>query len=105
MFDVLAEPNRRRILELLLAAERSVGELVDELEVSQPTVSMHLKTLRAAGLVEVRVEANRRVYRLQPAPLRQLDDWLAPYRAAWEKRLDVLGTVLDDMDDDVGKEP
>src|SRR5919198_1965368 len=95
-FDVLAEPNRRRILDLLRTAERPVGELVQELDVSQPAVSKHLRILREAGLVDVRPDAQRRLYRVRAEPLRALDDWLAPYRARWEARLDHLERHLDD---------
>jgi DNA-binding transcriptional ArsR family regulator len=96
-FEVLAEPNRRRILDLLRTGERPVGDLVGELALSQPAVSKHLRVLREAGLVEVRAEAQRRLYRLQPGPLRELDDWLAPYRVFWADRLDALERRLDDM--------
>jgi DNA-binding transcriptional ArsR family regulator len=82
-FDVLAEPNRRRILDLLRAEERPVGELVAELSVSQPAVSKHLRILREAGLVEVRADAQRRLYRVRPEPLRAIDEWLEPYRRMW----------------------
>lgn len=99
MFEVLAEPNRRRILDLLRQDDRSVGALVSELGMSQPGVSKHLRVLRDAGLVDVKVDGQRRVYRLQPAPLRQIDEWLAPYRAAWRDRLDALEPHLDDMTD------
>ena len=99
MFEVLAEPNRRRILDLLRAGERPVGELVDELTISQPAVSKHLRVLRDAGLVEVRRDAQRRLYRLRPEPLQELDEWLTPYRLAWGHRLDALGAHLDEMDD------
>jgi DNA-binding transcriptional ArsR family regulator len=102
VFDVLAEPNRRRILELLRRGERSVGDLVDALDVSQPAVSKHLRILRDAGLVGVRVDANRRLYRLRPEALQEIDEWLAPYRALWERRLDDLGDHLDTMDGDDG---
>jgi DNA-binding transcriptional ArsR family regulator len=98
-FDVVAEPNRRRILDLLLEHERPVGDLVRELAVSQPAVSKHLRILRDAGLVEVRSEAQRRLYRLRAEPLHAIDDWLAPYRARWTSRLDDLERHLDDMDD------
>jgi DNA-binding transcriptional ArsR family regulator len=98
-FEVLAEPNRRRILDLLRVAERSVGDLVGALEVSQPAVSKHLRVLRDAGLVEVRTDAQRRIYRLRTAPLRAMDAWLAPYRELWESRLDDLERHLDAMDD------
>jgi DNA-binding transcriptional ArsR family regulator len=99
VFDVLAEPNRRRILDLLLAEERPVGALVSELGISQPAVSKHLRVLREAGLLAVRVDAQRRYYRVCPEPLREVDDWLTPYRAAWADRLDVLEHHLDDMPD------
>jgi DNA-binding transcriptional ArsR family regulator len=96
-FEVLAEPSRRRILDLLRAQERSVGQLVDQLELSQPAVSKHLRVLREAGLVTVRVDAQRRCYRLRLDPLRELDDWLAPYRELWSGRLDALEQHLDRM--------
>jgi DNA-binding transcriptional ArsR family regulator len=99
-FDVLAEPNRRRILELVRDAERSVGDLVDELDLSQPAVSKHLRVLREAGLVEVRTDAQRRLYRVNPGPLRDLDAWLEPYRRMWSARLDDLERHLDRMPDD-----
>lgn len=99
MFDVLAEPNRRRILELLRGGECAVGEIVDALEVSQPAVSKHLRVLREAGVVEARVDASRRLYRLRPEALREIDEWLAPYRRLWEHRLDDLDDHLDVMDD------
>jgi DNA-binding transcriptional ArsR family regulator len=99
-FTVVAEPGRRRILDLLLERERAVGELVDELAVSQPAVSRHLRVLREAGLVEVRAQAQRRVYRVRPEPLHAIDAWLAPYRARWPEALDALATHLDTMDDD-----
>jgi len=99
-FEVLAEPNRRRILDLVRDRERPVGELVDQLRLSQPAVSKHLRVLREAGLVEVRVDAQRRMYRVNPGPLRDLDAWLAPYRKMWSGRLDHLERHLDDMTDD-----
>jgi len=98
VFDVIAESNRRRIVELLLDGEQPVGVLVDALDVSQPAVSKHLRVLRDAGLVEARVDKNRRVYRLRPEPFQALDAWLAPYRKLWEQRLDDLGAHLDNMD-------
>jgi DNA-binding transcriptional ArsR family regulator len=94
-FDVVAEPTRRRILDLLRERERPVGELVELLRISQPGVSKHLRALRDAGLVSVRVEAQRRWYRLRAAPLAELDAWLAPYRQFWEGRLDALEQHLD----------
>jgi DNA-binding transcriptional ArsR family regulator len=97
MFEVLAEPNRRRILDLLRDDERDVGAIVSALGISQPGVSKHLRVLREAGLVDVRVDAQRRVYRLRPEPLREIDEWLTPYRAAWRRRLDALERHLDEM--------
>jgi DNA-binding transcriptional ArsR family regulator len=99
-FEVLAEPNRRRILDLLLAEERPVGDLVGELALTQPAVSKHLRVLREAGLVEARADAQRRIYRVRPEPLRAVDEWLAPYRAAWAAHLDDLERHLDAMPDD-----
>lgn len=100
MFEVLAEPNRRRILDLVREHERPVGELVDALELSQPAVSKHLRILREAGLVEVRTDAQRRLYSVNPGPLRDLDVWLAPYRKMWSSRLDDLERHLDNMTKD-----
>ena len=97
VFEALAEPNRRRILDLLLERERPVNDLVSLLRVSQPAVSKHLRVLRDAGLVEARVDAQRRLYRVRAEPLRELDDWLAPYRAMWASRLDALESHLEDM--------
>jgi DNA-binding transcriptional ArsR family regulator len=102
MFEVLAEPRRRQILDLLREEERPVGVIVDELGISQPGVSKHLRVLRDAGLVEVRSDAQRRVYRLRAEPLRELDEWLRPYRAAWRDRLDALEHHLDEMADRPG---
>ncbi len=98
-FEVLAEPTRRRILDLLRERERLVGDLVVALPLSQPGVSKHLRVLREAGLVGVRQEAQRRWYRLQPEPLVEIDAWLAPYRQLWERRLDALERHLDTMPD------
>jgi DNA-binding transcriptional ArsR family regulator len=97
-FEVLAEPRRREILDLLRDGERLVGDLVDRLTLSQPTVSKHLKVLRSAGLVEVRQDAQRRWYRLRPAPLAEIDAWLAPYRRMWTDSLDALERHLDTME-------
>jgi DNA-binding transcriptional ArsR family regulator len=94
-FEVLAEPRRRHILDLLLTAERPVGELVRATAMSQPLVSKHLRVLREAGLVEVRSDAQRRIYRVRSEPLRELDAWLTPYRAMWSESLDALGRHLD----------
>jgi DNA-binding transcriptional ArsR family regulator len=100
VFRVLAEPKRRRILDLLREGERPVGDLVDELASSQPAVSKHLRVLRDAGLVDVRVDAQRRLYRVRTQPLQELDDWLTPYRALWARSLDDLARHLDTMPDD-----
>jgi DNA-binding transcriptional ArsR family regulator len=99
-FEALAEPNRRRILEFLRGGERPVGELVSRLSVSQPAVSKHLRVLREAGLVTVRQDAQRRVYRVRPEPLQAMDEWLEPYRELWSERLDRLERHLDAMPDD-----
>ena len=98
-FDVLAEPTRRRILDLLLEGERPVGELVTALDVAQPNVSKHLRALSVAGLVQVRPDGQRRIYALRAEPLRELDTWLAPYRRVWAGRLDALERHLDEMED------
>jgi DNA-binding transcriptional ArsR family regulator len=90
VLDVIAEPTRRRILDAVRGGERSVGELVEEVGMHQPGVSRHLKVLRDAGLVEVRRDAQRRLYRLRPEPLMELDAWLEPYRLEWANRLDSL---------------
>jgi len=94
-FAVLAEPNRRRILDELRQGERSVGELVERLSLSQPAVSKHLRVLREADLVTSRVDKQHRRYRLRPAPLAEVDAWLAPYRRFWAARLDALEAHLD----------
>jgi DNA-binding transcriptional ArsR family regulator len=100
VLEVVAEPTRRRILDLLRHDERAVGDLVARLGISQPAVSKHLRVLRDAGLVEVRVDAQRRVYRLQPEPLRALAEWLEPYRRLWDNRLDALERHLEEMPDE-----
>jgi DNA-binding transcriptional ArsR family regulator len=94
-FQVLAEPRRLQILDLLRDGERPVGDLVERLGVSQPAVSKHLRVLKEAGLVEARPDAQRRLYRIRPEPLAELDDWLAPYRALWTTHLDRLEDHLD----------
>src|SRR5215217_6457972 len=94
-FTVLADATRRRILDLLREEERPVGQLVELLDLSQPGVSKHLRVLRDAGLVEARAEAQRRLYRLRPEPLEDVDAWLAPFRAYWADRLDALERHLD----------
>jgi len=98
-FAIVAEPNRRAILSLLLSAERSVGEIERELRLSQPAVSKHLRVLREAGFVESRIEAQRRLYRLRPEPLRELDAWLVPFRRFWSKHVDALERHLAEMDE------
>lgn len=92
----LADPTRRAVLGLLRERPRAVGELVGALRLSQPTTSKHLRVLRQAGLVRVVPDRQRRIYALDPAPLVELDAWLAPYRALWNDRLDALGKHLED---------
>jgi DNA-binding transcriptional ArsR family regulator len=96
-FAVLAEPTRRTILDLLRDEERPVGDLVDRLALSQPAVSKHLRVLREAGLVDVRVDAQRRLYRVRPEPLAEIDAWLEPYRQLWGRSLDALGRHLEEV--------
>ena len=98
-FDVLADPSRRRILDLLREREHMVGELVGDLGLSQPGVSKHLRVLRDAGLVAVRQDAQRRWYGLRPEPLAEVDLWLAPYRRLWGDSLDALERHLDEQED------
>jgi DNA-binding transcriptional ArsR family regulator len=97
-FELLAEPNRRDILDLLVDEERPVGDLVEALGLSQPAVSKHLRVLRDGGLVECRADGQRRLYRVRPEPLAQMDRWLAPYRRLWSDRLDALEAHLDEME-------
>jgi DNA-binding transcriptional ArsR family regulator len=97
-FDVVAEPTRREILDLLRERPRPVGELVDLLGVSQPGVSKHLRILRDANLVRVRAEAQQRWYEVDPRPLGEIDEWLEPYRVLWADRLDALERHLDGKD-------
>jgi DNA-binding transcriptional ArsR family regulator len=99
-FDVLAEPTRRRILDLLLERPHLVGELTDQLGLTQPGTSKHLRVLREAGLVRVRPEAQRRWYELRPEPLAELDAWLTPYRRLWADSLNALERHLDTMPDE-----
>jgi DNA-binding transcriptional ArsR family regulator len=99
-FEVVSEPRRREILDLLRSGERLVGDLVAQLNLTQPTVSKHLKVLRGAGLVEVRQDAQRRWYRLRPEPLAEIDAWLTPYRRMWDAGLDALERHLDTMPGD-----
>lgn len=96
IWSALVDPRRRAILELLRHRERTVGELAEELGAAQPATSKHLKVLREAGLVQARVDAQRRVYAVDPAPMAELDAWLAPYRRLWNERLDMLGRHLDE---------
>jgi DNA-binding transcriptional ArsR family regulator len=98
--EALAQPTRRQILDLLRAGERSVGDLVERLDMSQPAVSKHLRVLREVGLVGVRADAQRRLYRVRPEPLAELDAWLAPYRRLWSRSLDALERHLDERNHD-----
>lgn len=95
LFDMLADPGRRRILDLLRERDRAAGEIVEAMRISQPGVSKHLKLLREAGLVAVRGDGQRRIYSLRPEPFAELDRWLAPYRTFWSGKLDALGAHLD----------
>jgi DNA-binding transcriptional ArsR family regulator len=99
LLEVVAEPRRRELMALLLDRERLVGDLAGELGISQPAVSKHLRILREAGLAEVRVDGQRRWYRLVAEPLAELDTWLEPYRRAWVRRLDDLERHLDEMEE------
>ncbi|HWM19084.1 MAG TPA: metalloregulator ArsR/SmtB family transcription factor [Ilumatobacteraceae bacterium] len=101
-FEVLAQPIRRSILDVLRDGEHLVGDVADTLGLTQPLTSKHLRVLRDAGMVTVRVDGPRRWYGLRVEPLAELDDWLAPYRWMWEARLDHLGAHLDTMPDDQG---
>lgn len=98
VFEVIAEPSRRAILSMLAGAEQSVGEIERRLKMSQPTVSKHLRVLRDAGFVEATVDAQRRLYRLRPEPLKELDAWLEPFRRFWEAHVDALERHLDRME-------
>ena len=98
-FRALAEPNRLQIIELLLAGPRPVGDMVDQLGLRQPQVSKHLRVLSEAGLVDVRVDAQRRIYALRPAPLQELEAWLDRYRRIWESNFQRLDALLDHMKD------
>ena len=98
LFEIIAEPNRRAILGLLASSQQSVGEIERQLRTSQPTVSKHLRVLREAGFVEATVDAQRRLYRLKPEPLREIDAWLAPFRRFWSAHVDALERHLDRMD-------
>jgi DNA-binding transcriptional ArsR family regulator len=98
VFEIIAEPNRRAILSLLASSQQSVGEIERQLRMPQPTVSKHLRVLRDAGFVESTVDAQRRLYRLNPGPLQELDAWLAQFRRFWSAHIDALERHLDRMD-------
>ena len=98
VFDIIAEPNRRAILSLLVSSQQSVGEIERRLRMPQPTVSKHLRVLREAGFVESTVDAQRRLYRVKPEPLKELDAWLAPFRRFWSAHVDALERHLERMD-------
>ena len=98
VFDIIAEPNRRAILSLLVSSQQSVGEIERQLRMPQPTVSKHLRVLREAGFVESAVDAQRRLYRLKPQPFQEVDAWLAPFRRFWSAHVDALDRHLDRME-------
>ncbi|HUI58426.1 MAG TPA: metalloregulator ArsR/SmtB family transcription factor [Bryobacteraceae bacterium] len=98
VFEVIAEPSRRAILSLLVSSQQSVGEIERQLGMPQTTVSKHLRVLREAGFVESTVDAQRRLYRLKPEPLQEVDAWLAPFRRFWSAHVDALERYLDHMD-------
>jgi DNA-binding transcriptional ArsR family regulator len=98
VFEIIAEPNRRAILGLLVSSQQSVGEIERQLLMPQPTVSKHLRVLREAGFVESTVDAQRRLYRVKPEPLQEVEAWLAPFRRFWSAHLDALERHLDRMD-------
>jgi DNA-binding transcriptional ArsR family regulator len=98
VFEIIAEPNRRAILSLLASSEQSVGDIERQLRMPQPTVSKHLRVLREGGFVESTVDAQRRLYRLRPEPLQEVDAWLTPFRRFWSAHMDALERHLDRMD-------
>ena len=98
VFEIIAEPNRRAILSLLVSSQQSVGEIERRLGISQPTVSKHLRVLREAGFVESTVDAQRRLYRLKPEPFQEFDEWLAQFRRFWSEHVDALERHLDRME-------
>src|SRR5437773_10437524 len=104
-FEVIAEPNRRAILSLLLSSQHSVGEIERQLRMPQPTVSKHLRVLRDAGFVESTVDAQRRVYRLKPEPLQEVDAWLAQFRRLWSAHVDALERHLDRLEQSTPAKP
>jgi DNA-binding transcriptional ArsR family regulator len=97
-FAIIAEPNRRAILSLLASSEQSVGDIEQHLQLPQPSISKHLRVLREAGFVESRVDAQRRLYRIRPEPLREIDAWLEPFRQFWSAHVDALERHLDRVD-------
>jgi DNA-binding transcriptional ArsR family regulator len=103
VFEIVAEPNRRAILSLLVLSEQTVGEIERQLRMPQPTVSKHLRVLRDSGFVESTVDAQRRVYRLKPEPFQELEDWLAPFRRFWSAHVDALARHLDRMNQTLGE--
>ena len=103
VFEVIAEPNRRAILNLLVSSEQAVGEIERQLRMPQPTVSKHLRVLREAGFVESTVDAQRRLYRLKPERFQEVDDWLAQFRRFWSEHIDALERHLDRMDQSAPK--
>ncbi|HEY1161371.1 MAG TPA: metalloregulator ArsR/SmtB family transcription factor, partial [Terracidiphilus sp.] len=105
VFEIIAEPNRRAILGLLVSSQKSVGEIERQLRMSQPAVSKHLRVLREAGFVESKVDAQRRLYRLKPEPLHEVDAWLAPFRRFWSAHVDALERRLDRMDQSAPSSP
>ena len=105
VFEIIAEPNRRAILSLLVSSEQSVGEIERQLHMSQPTVSKHLRVLRDAGFVESTVDAQRRLYRLKPEPFQEFDAWLAQFRQFWSAHIDALERHLDRMDEPAAAPP
>jgi DNA-binding transcriptional ArsR family regulator len=104
-FGIIAEPNRRAILGLLASSERSVSEIEQQLRMSQPSVSKHLKVLRNAGFVEARIDAQRRVYRIKPEPLMEVDAWLDTFRRFWSTHVDALERHLDRMEQKPSRKP
>ena len=105
MFDIIAEPNRRAILTLLVSSQQSVGDIERQLRMCQPTVSKHLRVLREAGFVESTVDAQRRLYRLRPGPFQEVDAWLAQFRRFWSAHVDALERHLDRMDHSTPTKP
>jgi len=102
-FEIIAEPNRRAILSLLVSSQQSVGEIERQLRMSQPAVSKHLRVLREAGFVESTVDAQRRLYRLKPEPFQEVDDWLTQFRRFWKVHIDALERHLDRMEESTPK--